>query len=130
VRKNYEFGDAPVLAGELDADQLIRLGRDQFINVPLPPFPWMREDIAVVVDETVSADQLEQTIRQAGGKLLIDVRLFDIFRSEKLGVGKKSMAYQLTYQAPDRTLTDKDAETIRKRIIRALERELGAALRS
>jgi phenylalanyl-tRNA synthetase beta chain len=130
VRKNYEFVDTPVLAGELDADQLIRLGRDQFINVPLPPFPWMREDIAVVVDETVSADQLEQTIRQAGGKLLIDVRLFDIFRSEKLGVGKKSMAYQLTYQAPDRTLTDKDAETIRKRIIRALERELGAALRS
>jgi phenylalanyl-tRNA synthetase beta chain len=58
------------------------------------------------------------------------VRLFDIYRGEKLGEGKKSMAYQLTYQAQDRTLTDKDAETIRNRIVRALTKEYGAVLRS
>ncbi len=58
------------------------------------------------------------------------MRLFDIYRGEKLGEGKKSMAYQLTYQAQDRTLTDKDAETIRNRIVRALTKEYGAVLRS
>jgi phenylalanyl-tRNA synthetase beta chain len=56
--------------------------------------------------------------------------LFDVYRGEKLGLGKKSMAYQLTYQAFDRTLNDKDAATIRNRIVRALEREFGAVLRS
>lgn len=130
VQQNYEFTDAPVLAAELDADLLIELSQAQFVNTPISTFPPMREDIAVVVDESVSAATLEKTIRQAGGKLLTDARLFDIFRGEKLGLGKKSMAYQLTYQAYDRTLTDKDAETIRKRVIRALERELGAVLRS
>jgi len=60
----------------------------------------------------------------------VDVHLFDVYRGEQLGPGKKSMAYQLTYQAYDRTLTDKDAETIRNRVVRALAREFGAVLRS
>jgi len=83
-----------------------------------------------VVDENVTAEQLVTVIRQAGGKLISDVRLFDIYRGEKLGAGKKSMAYSLTYQAPDRTLTDKDAAGIRQRIIRRLKEDLGAELRS
>jgi phenylalanyl-tRNA synthetase beta chain len=96
----------------------------------VPVYPPVLEDIAVIVDETVTGAQIEAVIRQAGGKLLAGVRLFDIFRGEQIGSGKKSMAYSLTYQAPDRTLTDSDATQLRQRIIRRLEQELGAKLRS
>ncbi len=130
VQEHYEFEVLPVLAAELDADLLVALSRVEFEHQPLSNYPAMVEDIAVIVPEEVSAAALEAAIRQAGGKLLVNVRLFDIFRGEKLGLGKKSMAYQLTYQAFDRTLTDKDAETIRNRIVRALAREFGAVLRS
>ena len=69
-------------------------------------------------------------IRQTGGKLLQDVRLFDIFRGAQIGDGKKSMAYSLTYQAADRTLTDQDAAQLRNKIVRRLEQQLGARLRA
>jgi phenylalanyl-tRNA synthetase beta chain len=130
VQEHYEFEALPVLAAELDADLLVALSRVEFEHQPLSNYPAMVEDIAVIVPEEVSAAALEAAIRQAGGKLLVNVRLFDVYRGEKLGLGKKSMAYQLTYQAFDRTLTDKDAATIRNRIVRALEREFGAVLRS
>jgi phenylalanyl-tRNA synthetase beta chain len=130
VQERYEFEALPVLAAELDADQLVALSRVEFEHEPLSPYPPMVEDIAVIVAEETPAAALEAAIRQAGGKLLVDVHLFDIYRGEQLGPGKKSMAYQLTYQAYDRTLTDKDAETIRNRVVRALAREFGAVLRS
>jgi phenylalanyl-tRNA synthetase beta chain len=90
----------------------------------------MVEDIALIVDESVPADALEALIRQSGGKLLVDVRLFDVYRDEKLGSGRKSLAYQLTYQAFDRTLTDKDALNIRNRIVKQTKNVFGAQLRS
>jgi phenylalanyl-tRNA synthetase beta chain len=69
-------------------------------------------------------------IRQTGGKTLARVRLFDVYRGAQIGEGKKSLAYSLTYQAPDRTLTDEEAAAIRNKIVRRLEHELGAKLRS
>jgi phenylalanyl-tRNA synthetase beta chain len=68
-------------------------------------------------------------IRQTGGKVIADVRLFDIYRDEKVGAGKKSLAYRITYQAADKTLSDRDVAGIRTLIIRRLEQELGATLR-
>jgi phenylalanyl-tRNA synthetase beta chain len=65
-----------------------------------------------------------------GGKLLVDVRLFDVYRGGQIGVGRKSLAYALTFQAEDRTLTDKDVAKVQDRIVRRLERELGAKLRA
>ena len=62
--------------------------------------------------------------------MLNKVRLFDVYRDEKIGVGKKSMAYNLTYIAPDRTLTDKEAAKLRNKIVKKLEKELSAVLRS
>ena len=96
----------------------------------VPTFPPVKEDIAVVVDETLSNEHIEGLIRQTGGKMLADVRLFDIFRGIQIGSGKKSMAYNLTYQAPDRTLTDGEVAQIRNKIVKRLEQELGAKLRS
>jgi phenylalanyl-tRNA synthetase beta chain len=130
VKAHYAFSDAPVLVAELDGEKLLEMASILFQIEPILGFPPVIEDIAVIVDETVSAAELENAIRQSGGNLLKAVRLFDVYRDEKIGAGNKSMAYNLTYQAPDRTLTDKDAATVRNRIVRALEKTFGAILRS
>ncbi len=130
VQENYAFA-APVMAAEIDLEAVLPLMPPVGHPVQLvTDFPPILEDIAVVVDEAIPAARIEALIRQTGGKLLAGVRLFDIFRGPQIGEGKKSMAYGLTYQAPDRTLTDKDAAQIRGKIVRRLEQELGAKLRS
>jgi phenylalanyl-tRNA synthetase beta chain len=83
----------------------------------------------VIVDEAVPAGRVEALIRQTGGKTVTDVRLFDVYRGEQIGTGKKSLAYSLTYQS-DKTMTDAEAATIRNKIVKRLEFELGAKLRS
>lgn len=130
VKANYDFQDAPILLAELDAVALIDLAAVDFQVKPVAVFPAMVEDIAIIVDEVITADQLMDVICKAGGNLLMDARLFDIYRNEKIGTSKKSMAYKLTYQAYDRTLTDKDALTIRTKIVNALKKQFGAVLRS
>ena len=101
-----------------------------FDSRPVPEFPPVLEDIAVIVDEALPADRVETLIRQTGGKTLADVRLFDVFRGEQIGAGKKSLAYSLTYQSFDKTLTDADAAQVRNKIVKRLEQEFGAKLRS
>ena len=130
VKKNYAFGLDPVLVAEFDGEALVRLSNAVFTNRAISSFPAMVEDIALIVDESVPADELEALIWQAGGKLLVDVKLFDVYRDARLGEGKKSLAYQLTYQAFDRTLTDKDALNIRNRIVKQTKNTFGAVLRS
>jgi phenylalanyl-tRNA synthetase beta chain len=88
------------------------------------------EDLALVVEESCSAGEVADLIRLSGGALVGSVRLFDVFRGGQVGAGKKSLAYSITYQAPDRTLTDVEVAGVRQRIIKRLERELGATLRS
>ncbi|MCK4692068.1 MAG: phenylalanine--tRNA ligase subunit beta, partial [Anaerolineales bacterium] len=95
----------------------------------VPTFPPVLEDLAVVVDEDVPADTVENILRLAGEPLLVDVRLFDLFRGEQVGRGKKSLAYSLVYQASDRTLADDEVRKIRAKVIKRLESELGAKLR-
>jgi phenylalanyl-tRNA synthetase beta chain len=130
VERRLDLGNSPLLGAELDLAALIPLIPRNYSMESVPVFPPVLEDIAIVVDEQMPAEKAVEVIRQAGGKLLQDVRLFDIFRGGQLGPGKKSLAYSLTYQAPDRTLTDTEATQIRQRIIRRLEQELGAKLRS
>jgi phenylalanyl-tRNA synthetase beta chain len=126
--EKYEFADTPVLAAEFNLETL-RGVQPAYEITPVPAFPPMHEDIALIVDETLSAARVEGLIRQTGGKMLADVRLFDVYRDEKLGSGKKSLAYALTYQAPDRTLTDKEAAKIRNKIVKRLAYEVKAELR-
>jgi phenylalanyl-tRNA synthetase beta chain len=92
--------------------------------------PAIYEDLAIILDEAVPAAQVAGLIHQAGGKLLIDLRLFDVYRGGQIPTGKKSLAYSLTFQAPDRTLTDEDTRKLRAKIVGRLERELGATLRA
>jgi phenylalanyl-tRNA synthetase beta chain len=130
VKRNYDFGQAPVLAAELEANTILRAAPVLFNAEPVPVFPPVLEDIAVIVNEDVPAEKVVETIMQSGGNMLKGVRLFDIYRGPQLGEGKKSLAYSMTYQAPDRTLTDSEAQKIRQRIIRGLEQELGARIRT
>ena len=127
--ERYELGDSPVLAAELDLEAL-RACAPLYAVTPVPDFPAVLEDIAVIVDEAVPAAQVEALIRQAGGESVSAVRLFDVFRGAQAGAGRKSLAYSLTYQAADKTLTDAEAAQIRNRIVKRLEEELGARLRS
>jgi phenylalanyl-tRNA synthetase beta chain len=128
VKSRYEFGNAPVLAAEFDLDVL--LSAEPVYNIrPVPEFPPVLEDIAVVVGESVPAARVEALIRQTGGRTVTAVRLFDVFRGEQIGAGKKSLAYSLTYQS-DKTLTDEEVAALRNKIVRRLQQELGAVLRS
>jgi phenylalanyl-tRNA synthetase beta chain len=130
VKERFDFGAAPVLAAELDLNVVLPLVQERYHVSPVASFPPVLEDIAVIVDEDLPAGRLEEVIRQAGGEMLAGLRLFDVFRGPQIGEGKKSMAYGLTYQSAERTLTDSDALQIRQRIIRRLEQDLGAKLRS
>ena len=129
VVENYNFPETPVLAADFDLRAIIATTPHLFQVSAIPSQPPILEDIALIVDENIPAGQVEELIRQTGGKRVTAVRLFDVYRGEQIGAGKKSLAYSLTYQDPERTLTDKDAAKIRNKIIRRLERELGAKLR-
>jgi phenylalanyl-tRNA synthetase beta chain len=122
--------EKPVLVAEINFEALSRTIPDTHMVSPVPRFPAIRQDIAVVVDEGVPASQVQATILAAGGNLLTDTRLFDVYRGGQIGAGKKSLACALTFQAPDRTLTDKEVAKVQSRIVKKLEKELGAKLRA
>jgi phenylalanyl-tRNA synthetase beta chain len=130
VVEHYEFPATPLLAADLDLQAILSGIPARYLVAPVPNYPPVLEDMAVIVDETVPAENVAAAIRQAGGKTLRDLRLFDLFRGEQIGAGKKSLAYNLTYQSEERTLTDDEVQKIRQRIIRQLEKDLGAKLRS
>ena len=90
----------------------------------------MYEDLAFVVDEARPAEQVRALIAQTGQPLVKSVRLFDLYRDERLGAGRKSLAFALTYQADDRTLTDGEVAKLRDRIVKRMAHEFGAELRA
>ncbi|MGE5378847.1 MAG: phenylalanine--tRNA ligase subunit beta [Bacteroidota bacterium] len=128
TKEKYEFGPAPVVVAEFDLDALYRM-EPSYGLIPVADVPPVLEDIAVIVDESVPAERVESLIRQTGGRTVTQVHLFDVYRGEQIGVGKKSLAYSLTYQS-DRTMTDAEAAAIRNKIVKRLEYEVGAKLRS
>ena len=128
VKDKYDFGDSPVIVAEFDLDTLQNVTPEYGIT-PVSEFPPVFEDIAVIVDESVAAERVESLIRQTGGKTVTHVCLFDVYRGEQIGVGKKSLAYSLTYQS-EKTMTDAEAAAIRNKIVKRLENEVSAKLRS
>ena len=118
-----------VYVAEVDLDALMPLEKDFYGIKPLPKFPSVSRDIAVVVDETVGAGTMMDAIRRAAAKTLEDVKLFDIYRGDKLGKGKKSVAYAITLRASDRTLTDEEINATMDKVLKALK-AFGAELRA
>jgi len=130
VQEQHDLGEAPVQIARFDLDVLQELVPPRRDIQPVSPYPPVLEDLALVVDEQVPASRVASLIAQTGGSAVTDVRLFDVYRGEQLGAGKKSLAYSLTYQANDRTLTDDEVAKLRSKIVRRLEHEVNAKLRS
>ena len=128
VAQNYGV-DAPFYCAELDFGQLLCSRGPAPEYVPLPKFPAVTRDIAVVCDEAVTVGALENTIRKGAKGLLKDCKLFDIYRGKGVEEGKKSVAFNLVLRADDRSLTSEEADADVKHILETLEKELGAVLR-
>ena len=129
VAERCGLGNRPVLVAELDLEVILAAVPDRYTYTPVPRFPAALRDVAVVVEESVPADRIAAEIRAAGGSLLRDIRLFDLYRGESIPPGTKSLAYSLTYQADDRTLTDKEVDTVHKKIEDRLKHVLNAQIR-
>lgn len=130
VREAFELPEQPVLIADLDLEALLASVPELYKVEPVTGYPAVYQDIAIVLDRETPAAEVERVIREAGGELLRDVRLFDVYEGEQVGANKKSLAYALTIQAEDRTLTDGEADRVREQIVRALREELGAKLRA
>ena len=128
VAANYGM-DSEVFCAELDLTKMMGMLLPEPTYVPLPKYPAVSRDLAVVCDEEVTVAQAEKVIAVAAGKLLRDVKLFDIYRGVGVPTGKKSMAFSLELRADDRTLTDSDSEAVTSKVLKALEDQLGATLR-
>ncbi len=120
---------SPVLAAELDLDRILERIPASLQVEPVPVYPEVREDLALIVDESTPAASVEAALLKAGKPLLCAVELFDVFRGEAIGEGSKSLAYHLTLRAPNRTLRDRDTKKLRRRILGQVERSVGARLR-
>ncbi len=128
VTRSWDL-ESGVAAFEIDFDLLTEVVPEERRFQPLSPFPAVVQDIAVVVDDDVLAAAVEQAVAQGGGDLLERVTLFDEYRGEQIGEGKKSLALRLEFRAPDRTLTDEEVAERRAAIERELD-ELGGRLRA
>jgi len=122
--------DDRVFGFELDVEMLIKY-KDKRINYrPFSAFPPLQRDLAFVMDEVVTTDQMVDIITRSGGEYLTRCELFDVYRSENLGSGKKSLAFNLQFQSFDRTLTDEEADRAIERIVTEVNKAFGAVLRS
>lgn len=128
--KEFEIEPA-VVAFELDMSALVKSSTPARDYVDVPTFPAVTIDQAFVVNEDVTHEKLCQVMSSAGRPLLADVQLFDVFRSdEKLGAGKKSMAYALAYRAADRTLTGEEVEKAHAKLVKKVCGATGAEVRN
>lgn len=128
VAEKYGLG-VRCYAAELHFGVVTEMADLTKVFTPLPKYPSTARDIALVVDEAMTVGEIEKVIREAGGRLLRDIRLFDVYRGQQVGEGKKSVAFNLTYRADDKTLTDDDVNEVHGDILAALKDKLDITLR-
>ncbi len=114
---------------ELAFDQVIKHANTNRFYKPLPKYPAISRDIALLVKEDIYVAEMESIIKEVGGKLLQSVALFDVYRGKQVLPGRKSVAFALTYRAPDRTLTDEEVVKVHQKVLDALREKLDAVLR-
>jgi len=119
----------PVALWEIDLEPCLRRTRPLPVFSPLPRYPAVLRDLAVVVDAHRSAGEVLDQIKKAGGDFLEQAILFDVFQGKPLPAGKRSLAFSLIFRAPDRTLTDEEVRLIQEQIVARLRENLGAELR-
>ena len=128
VAKNYGM-ESEVYCAEINFTKLLELQLPDATYTPLPKYPSVSRDLAIVCDEEVTVAQAEDVITAAAGKLLREIRLFDIYRGIGVPAGRKSMAFSLVLRADDRTLTDTESEAVVTKVLSALAEKLNAVLR-
>ena len=128
MAQNYGV-DAELYCAELDFGQLLAAEGADPEYAPLPKYPSVTRDIAVVCDEAVTVGQLENAIRKGAKGLLKEVSLFDIYRGKGVADGKKSVAFNLVLRSDDRSLTAEEADADVKSILETLEKDCAATLR-
>ena len=128
VAKNYDIGTKVYLA-VLQIDDLIAASNLVNVYQPLPKFPAIARDIAMLVKEDVTVKQIADEIRKNGGEYLESVKLFDVYQGEQIEAGYKSVAYSISFRSAERTLADTDVAEAMQNILDGLAKELGAQLR-
>jgi phenylalanyl-tRNA synthetase beta chain len=128
LAKGYDLRDAVLLA-ELNLDLLLARRNTVKSFKPLPAFPSIRRDVAMVVPEATTHDAVLQVVKQAKPANLESVELFDVFRGQNVPAGQKSMAYAFTYRSPERTLTDAEVKAAHERLVAQFKERLQAVVR-
>ncbi len=128
VCETYGFG-VPAYGAELDFDALFQARKTKFEYTPLPKYPALERDFSFVCDEELETGAVREVMLRAGGKMVVDVSLFDVYRGPQVGEGKKSVSFAVMLRAADRTLTDEEADAIAEKIMKRLHEEYGVVLR-
>jgi phenylalanyl-tRNA synthetase beta chain len=128
VAARFDLGQPPYLM-ELDLERIFAAASVVVEYSPLARFPAVQRDLAIVVDQAVPEGDVASAIREAGGDLVRRLRLFDVYTGDAIPAGKKSLAYALAYQSPERTLTDGEVDAVQRRIVEVLCQRLDATLR-
>lgn len=129
VAASFGLGERAVLAAELDLEAILAAVPERYGYKPFSTFPPAKRDVAVVVPADMPAERVLAEIRAEGGALLTDAALFDVYRGAGLPDGTKSLAFALTYQAPDRTLGDKEIAKAHEKVEGRLRHVLKAQIR-
>ncbi|WP_408955836.1 phenylalanine--tRNA ligase subunit beta [Natroniella sp. ANB-PHB2] len=128
VLDNYGLSQ-PVTVFELDFSTIVKAATDVRQYNQLPKYPALTRDIALVVEEKVTNQEIKDVILEIGDQILESIELFDLYQGEQVPVGHKSLAYSLNYRVPTRTLTDKEVNQVQAKIEEELDQRLGAKIR-
>ena len=129
VLQNYDIEKRAYLA-EINITKLVKYSKANKKYVEVPKFPAVERDIAIIVDEKIEVGEIEKIITKKSKKWLEEAKLFDIYRDEKIGDNKKSVAYSLIFRDKNKTLSDDEINKIMEEILKELEKTLGATLRT
>lgn len=127
VLKNYEIGTRAYV-GKLNIPEAFNLVDDEAQYKPLPKFPATSRDLSLICDEKLPVSEIEKVIKKGCGKILEDVKLFDVYQGKQIEEGKKSISYSLILRSPDATLTDEQADNAVRKVLKVLS-EIGVELR-
>ncbi|WP_027626878.1 phenylalanine--tRNA ligase subunit beta [Clostridium lundense] len=128
VAENYGIDERCYIA-ELNLDLLYNHSNLNKMYKPLPKFPAVSRDIAMLVDDSILVQEIEDIIIKQGGKMVEKVKLFDVYKGKQIPEGKKSIAYSILYRLENKTLTDEEVNKVHDKIVRTIENKLGAQLR-
>jgi len=129
ILENYGMKERVYIA-ELNFELLVLFSNLERKYTPLPKYPSVTRDIAIVVDEEIMAKDIEKIIRENGKNIVESIKLFDVYKGGHIEKGKKSVAYSITYRSHERTLTDEDVSKVHDKIVEKLKENLNAVLRS